>query len=166
MNALDGTILAFCLVFIVLGLRRGLIRQIVSLGGTLVGISLAGQYGRQLATWMAGFGINDMLAQVLSFLLIILATSEVANLLGRLLRGLVGLLLLRWLDHLLGGLIGLLQALLILAVVVLVLVTFPLPLWEETVRTSELVEVLIPIGRVVVMLLPGLFERALERYNG
>lgn len=157
MNGLDYTILAGAALFVALGAYWGLIRQVIAVTGLVVGVALAGRYGPVAALWLSSFIADPGAASVAGFVGVLLVVSATASLAASLLRLFVGLLFLGWLDHLLGGLLGLAQALLAAAALLLVLHAYPLSLWSEALRTSLLAGPLLRLSAIYAPLLPQWF---------
>ena len=162
MNALDLTILAVLAIFTLLGIYWGLIRQVLALTGLVVGIALAGRYGPVVSDWLTSFTTNDALAGVIGFVVVLIGVSAAASLVASLLRMFVGLLFLGWLDNLLGSALGLIQGVLASATLLIVAVTFPMPLWQGALETSRLAGALLRIGTVATLLLPTTFQQAVQ----
>jgi len=162
MNWLDYTLLAGAALFVGLGAYWGLIRQVIAVVGLVVGVALAGRYGPVVALWLSSFIADPGAAGAAGFLSVLLLVSATASLVASLLRLFVGLLFLGWLDHLLGGLLGLAQALLAAAALVLVMHAYPLSLWSEALRTSALAGPLLDLSVIYAPLLPELV-RTLRR---
>lgn len=162
MSDLDIVIIAVWVIFTILGIYWGLIRQGLALAGLVVGLVVAGRYSSEIAAWLSSFIADDTLSGVLGFLLVLGGVSLSTSLIASLLRIFVGLLFLGWLDHLLGGLLGLLQGVLASAIVLVAMVTFPLPLWENALAESRLVEPLLWVGQPLAMLLPEIFQAAVQ----
>jgi membrane protein required for colicin V production len=161
MNYLDYAILIGAALFTLLGIYWGLIRQVLALAGLLVGVAMAGRYGPDVAAWLSSFIADPLLAGALGFLAVLLLVSAAASLVASMLRVFAGLLFLGWLDHLLGGVLGLIQAIIGAAVILIVMITFPLPAWSSAVAESRLAEGLLSVGGVLSPLLPEIFRRAL-----
>lgn len=158
MNGLDYALLIGAGLFILLGAYWGLIRQLIAIVGLVVGVALAGRYGPEVAAWLSSFIADPTVAGVAGFLGVLLLVSALASLVASLLRLFVGLLFLGWLDHLLGGLLGLVQATLAGAALLMAMIAFPLPLWAEAVRTSSLAAPLARLSGVYLPLLPEFFR--------
>ncbi|PDW01042.1 CvpA family protein [Candidatus Chloroploca asiatica] len=154
MNTFDYAILLGSGVFVLLGVYWGLIRQLLSLIGLVVGIAMAGRYGPEVAAWLSSFITDPLVAGVLGFVGVLLLVSSLASLLASVLRMFVGLLFLGWLDHLLGGVLGLIQAILAAAIIVVAMVAFPLPTWSNAIEGSLLAENLLRIGALFQVFLP------------
>jgi membrane protein required for colicin V production len=107
MNWLDILILISLAASVIGGLTTGIVRGLVNLAGLILGIFLAGLYYETAAGWL-GFISNADIAKAAAFLLIVAAVMVVAGLVGALLHKLISAVLLGWLDHLLGGVLGLL----------------------------------------------------------
>lgn len=166
MNNLDYAILIGSGLFFLLGLYWGLIRQILSIAGLVVGVIAAGRYGPDVAAWLSSFLADPVLAGAIGFLGVLLLVSALASLVASALRLFVGLLFLGWLDHLLGGLLGLVQAGLAAGALLLIMVTFPLELWSDAVATSALAQPLLRVGGVFGAALPDFFQTALQAALG
>ncbi|MCL2679006.1 MAG: CvpA family protein [Dehalococcoidia bacterium] len=106
MNWLDIIILIVLAASAIAGLGRGIIRGVVSLVGFILAIFLAGRMHETVAGWLR-FISNENIAKIVAFVLIILVVIIAADLLGKLLRRLISLAMLGWLDRLLGGVLGL-----------------------------------------------------------
>lgn len=158
MNWLDYTILAGGALFFGLGAYWGLIRQVIAVVGLVVGVALAGRHGPLVAMWLSSFIADPGAAGAVGFLSVLLLVSATASLAASLLRLFVGLLFMGWLDHLLGGLLGLVQALLAAAALVLVMHAYPLSLWSEALRASALAGPLLRLSAIYAPLLPDLFR--------
>ncbi len=161
MNALDIGILAMLGIFTLLGVYWGLIRQVLALTGLVVGIIVAGRYGANVADWLSSFIADPALANAVGFLGLLLLISSVASLIASLLHTFVGLLFFSWLDHLLGGVLGLVQALIAAAAILIGMITYPLPLWASAVDGSVLAGSILRVGILLTLLLPQVFRDAL-----
>lgn len=166
MNNLDYAILIGAGLFGVLGLYWGLIRQVLSIVGLVVGVVAAGRYGPEVAAWLSSFVADPLLTGAIGFLGVLLLVSALASLVASALRIFAGLLFLGWLDHLLGGLLGLVQAGLAAAALLVAMVAFPLDVWSDAVATSALAQPLIQVGGVFSGVLPEYFQAALQAALG
>lgn len=166
MNGVDIFFLVILLLFSALGFYWGFIRQVLSLAGLLTGIVLASRYGASLADSLLPFVRNDTVANSLGFIIVLLAVSAIASLLASLLRSFVGLLFLGWLDHLIGALLGLIQAVLLSTVLVAVAATFPNAVWADALRSSQFALGLLRAFGFVLALLPEQYRLATELLFG
>ena len=166
MNTLDYTILIGAALFIILGIYWGLIRQVLSLVGLVVGVAMAGRYGPEVADWLSSFVADPVFAGAFGFIAVLLLVSAAASLVASLLRIFAGLLFLGWIDHLLGGVLGLFQATLAAAALLLGMATFPLPAWSEALGNSALAEPLLRVGGVFTPILPELFQSTIRTALG
>ena len=106
MNWLDIAILVILVITAFTGLRRGLIKSVLSLAGLVIGIFLAGT----LYTYVAGFLTfikQDGIAEIVAFILILVVVMVIAAVLASLLKWLVGLVMLGWANRLGGAVFGL-----------------------------------------------------------
>lgn len=118
LNIVFGVIL---LIFIIWGLARGLVRSIFGLLGIIVGIIVASEF-------YSKFFITHMhweYAKMLSFIVLFIITYGVIYLIGRLLSAVLNSLKLSFIDHLLGGVVGLLRGSIIVWIVCFVVMLLP-----------------------------------------
>ncbi|MFH0913711.1 MAG: CvpA family protein [Chloroflexota bacterium] len=106
MNWLDIAILVILALSAIYGLTVGLIGAVVGFLGVIVGVVLAGRFYSSVAGAL-GF-VPEAAAKVLAFILILAATMAVAWLVAKTLKTFTSLVLLGWLNHLGGAVLGLL----------------------------------------------------------
>ncbi|MDE3076140.1 MAG: CvpA family protein [Chloroflexota bacterium] len=108
---LDALLVAMLAIFAVVGFRRGVILEIGSIAGFFAGLALAAALWAPAAAYARQWMPNLALSAVIAFALLFMAGYAVVALAASVLRGLVHLLLLGWLDGLLGAAIGLVKGL-------------------------------------------------------
>ncbi len=157
MNTLDIIILVLLGSGALLGVYWGLIRQVLSIIGVVAAASIAGRTYPLIADLLAAVAPTapDML-NVVAFILVFTVVSVIVSVVATLLRLFVGLLFLGWLDHVLGGLLGLLQSALVVAVLLALLTAFPAAGLSSQVAGSRFAAWW---GRPVLWCLPLLPER-------
>jgi membrane protein required for colicin V production len=151
-------IIGFCTL---LGLYWGLIRQVLAVAGLLAGITLATLYERDLATIFSSVITNDTLGRAIAFVLIMLIVSGIASLIASLLRKLVGLIFLGWADHLIGGVLGLMQGVLVCSILLIIAAAMPNDLWSPLVNESQFAQAIVRAsGGLLFSMLPESFHLA------
>src|SRR5262245_29306766 len=143
MSSVDTIIVVVILISGALGIYWGFIRQVLALAGLAAGLVFASRYSAGVADALSSFVTSDTLARVLGFGIVLIGVSAAASLLASLLRRFVGLLFLGWLDYLAGGLLGLLQGLVVCTIFLLAAATFPLALWTPAVADSQFAPLLV-----------------------
>jgi membrane protein required for colicin V production len=166
MSSVDTIIVVVILLSGALGIYWGFIRQVLSLAGLIAGLVFASRYGAGVADVLSSFVTSDTLARVLGFGIVLIGVSAAASLLASLLRRFVGLLFLGWLDHLAGGLLGLLQGLIVCTIFLLAAATFPLALWAPAVADSQIAPALVRAFSFLLPLLPASFHVAAQMTFG
>ncbi len=132
MNFIDVLILIIIGVFLLKGLLRGLMKELCSLVGLIVGSLLAFRFHGPLAEAMVdAFSLPASVCVVLAFLIIFLTILLVFALIGHLLSKYVKLLYVGGLNRVAGGIFGMVQGVLVLAVVMFGLSVSPLPEWGK-----------------------------------
>lgn len=115
MNLIDIIILACLGIALVHGLSKGFITQAVSLVSLVLGVWLSFTFSSAVSLWLEPYlDVPGTVLQVISFAIILVAVILCLNLVGRALTGLVKLVMLGWLDKLLGIAFALLKAVLII----------------------------------------------------
>jgi membrane protein required for colicin V production len=167
MNTLDTVLAVVLAIFTALGIYWGLIRQVLSVVGLIAGVVLASRYGDRVADALSSFISNQTIAQVLGFVFVLIAVSATASLLATLLRRSVGLLFLGWADHLLGGILGLIQGALACTVILIALAFFPSDRFASALTESSVVPWLVRVaGFALLPFLPESFHVAAQRLIG
>jgi membrane protein required for colicin V production len=132
-TTVDWIIFAVALVSMLVGLLRGMTREIVSLAGWVVGLALAYFFAGQVGALLPLE--PPVLRTVIGALLILSGVLILAALLGALLRALMAAVKLSTLDRLLGAVFGVARAALVLGLAVLLAGGTPVPRagwWQES----------------------------------
>ncbi len=115
LNWLDISLLAVILWSAFSGLRAGLARVVVGLLATLVGLVAGFWCYRLVAAKLLPWVKTETIANVVGFLMILLAVLVLGTLIGSLLSRVFSWIGLSWFNHLLGGLAGVLRGALIIS---------------------------------------------------
>ena len=152
MNGFDIAILVTLLGFLIKGLLRGLLKEACSLVGLFLGAFLAFRYHGPLAdALLSRVDLPVPIALGITFSTLFLVTMILFLALGFLLSKFVKLLFLGGFNRLLGGLFGLVQATLLLAMVMFALSLRPLPWgWDKTLKQSQLAPPFSDLGKTAL----------------
>lgn len=151
-GALDIVILAILLVTLIVGLIKGFVRGIVGLVAAVAGFLLAARFYLRAGSFFHKFISSDSVSNLVAFLVIFGAT---------LLAGwLIGLLVSKWMkgslafvNHLLGGGLGLLKGILICGVLVFALLVFGAG--TDAMKKSALAPYCLKITQTIVKVVPA-----------
>lgn len=150
-NWLDIVLAIIILLAFILGLVKGLVRQIIGIVAVIVGLVLAAEYYPRLSHFLSSFISNAKAADFLGFFLIFITTLIagwlLAFLISKLIRG--GL---KFINHLLGGVFGLLKGILISGVVVFAFLVFPID--RNAVVKSRLAPHTLALTKAAIYLIP------------
>ena len=101
-----GVLIIVCLVVpVFVGLKIGLIKAVLSLAGLIIGVVLASNFYKPLSN-IFGFISNENVANIIAFILILLAVMIIATIVVRLLKFIASITMLGWVDHLGGAVFG------------------------------------------------------------
>lgn len=115
MNTLDIIILVCLIPAFILGISKGLVKQLTSLAALVAGAFLAGKYSPVLGGWLANYIlVKESLMNVICFTIIAILSILVLNLFGNLICKVVKIATLGWLDKLLGIAFALLKAVIVI----------------------------------------------------
>ncbi|MFH1003234.1 MAG: CvpA family protein [Chloroflexota bacterium] len=154
MNWLDIVILIVMVITTLYGLRSGLIKTVLDVVGLLVGIVLAGRFYSSLAGALT-FVPSEGWAKIIAFIIILVAVIIVAGILARLLKWLTSLVMLGWLNHLLGAVFGLVWGGIVLGALLTVWVKF---FSTGIIGDSALARILVDTFPLALALLPDEFN--------
>lgn len=160
MTTIDLVFLAAAALFTLLGAYWGLIRQLLSVVGLIVGTAAAGRYGTDVGVWLSSFISVAEVSNLLGYIAVLLLVSAAASLAASLLRLFAGLLFLGWLDHLFGAVLGFLQAVLAAGALLLGLAAFPIEPLAGAVQASQLAPIVLVLSLPLTAVLPELFSTA------
>ncbi len=121
----DIALLAMFGLSVLVGLWRGFVFEIVSLLGWLVAFVIANAAGPLLADYIPLGDANSSTRLWVAYVLVFVVLLLTCTLLARMLRALVAATPLSFVDHLLGGVFGVVRGALVLVVVALLVLLSP-----------------------------------------
>lgn len=113
MNWLDMVIIIVLAISVVSGIKAGIIKVLFTLAGGIIGVVLAGRYSDGLAEKLS-FISDPGVAGIVAFVFIVLATVIVATIIAFIVKKIISLVLLGWVDKLGGAVIGLISGAIII----------------------------------------------------
>lgn len=120
MNILDIIILICLIPAVVQGLRKGFISQAISIISLIAGIWASARFAGMASEWLAQhIDASEQVLRITAFSLIMVAVFIVLGLIGKLLEATIKLVMLGWVNRLLGMCFALVKCLLILGLLTL-----------------------------------------------
>ena len=120
MNIVDIILLICFVPALVQGLRKGFISQVIAIISIIAGVWLSVQFASPVTAWLAQYiQGSEQVLKVVSFALIFIAVAAGLAILGKLIEGTVKLIMLGWLNRLLGVIFSLIKAGLIVGLVIM-----------------------------------------------
>lgn len=120
----DALILVVVLLSAIAAAAQGLLYEMISLAGVIVGYLLAAWGYHAVAPWFAPYVSSPWVANFAGFFTIFIAVVLLAGIVARIARWSMKEVGLRWFDRLLGGVFGLVRGVLLVMVIVLALASF------------------------------------------
>jgi membrane protein required for colicin V production len=154
MNAFDIFVLIMVGYALIRGIFRGLIKEMAAIVGVVAGFWGAYTYYPLLAQLLDSWIDDPGYLKIVSFLVIFCAVLFAISIVGVVIKYLLRVAFLGWLDRVCGGLFGLLKAVLITAVVLMVLTAF-LPKNAPLVRDSLTAPYITSISATLARLTPA-----------
>ena len=136
------------------GYKRGLVREGMAFVGLLGGMALAARWQSDVARTLRPFVGGGALADGIAYLGIVLVTLGCATLATLIIRKLMHVLLVGWLDRVAGALFGAGQGAIVAAICLFLLVKFQLFGLDKVVKSSDIAMVVLGILPGAVALLP------------
>ena len=153
MTAADWIIVIVIAMSVVQAAISGFFHEAFGIAGLILGYLLAAWNYERLAARYAPYLKSMWLGEIAAFLVIFLAVVLVAGLAGRIVRHIVKEAGLSFVDRILGGALGLLRGILMVAVVLMSMAAFtPTSTWLEG---SQLAPYFLVVGRAAIWVAPS-----------
>jgi len=168
MNPFDILVVVILLYCLIRGIFSGLIQEVAAIVGVFGGLYAALAFYRLPAHTFAPWVADPTIANVLGFAAIFIGVWGAVALLGTIIRQALAITRLKWVDWVLGGLFGLVKAVLVITILVIALTTF-LPPQAPLVRQSRLAPYINTVSREMIRIIPQDIRRAyrerIKRYE-
>lgn len=152
MTIVDWVIAIVLVASILTAAKAGLIVEVFSLAGLIVGLLLASWDYQKLTPWFGSWIHSPALVDVLSFVAIVVATLIVAGIAGRIVRWSVKSIGLGWADRLAGAAFGFVKGCVVVTIAVMVTAAFwPRATW---LRQSRLAPEFLSMARWAAVVTP------------
>ena len=121
MNILDIIILICFIPALVQGIRKGFISQVVAIVSIVAGVYLSFEFSELVSAWISQYiEGSEQVLKITAFALILIAVIAGLTVLGKLIEKMVKIVMLGWLNRLLGALFSMLKCALIVGLVIMV----------------------------------------------
>lgn len=120
MNILDIILLICFIPAVVQGFSKGFISQVIAIVSIIAGVWMSFHFATMVSGWLGQYiQGSEQVLKIVAFTLIFIAVIAVLALLGKFLEGTVKLIMLGWLNRLLGVVFSLLKAGLIVGLAIM-----------------------------------------------
>ena len=154
MNWLDIVIIVVIGISTFVGLKRGIIKAVLTLAGLIVGVILAGRFYVPLSEQLT-FIPQASVAKVVAFAVIFIGVMIVVALLAQLLKWAASAIMLGWANHLAGAIIGFVLGAIFCGAILAIWVKF---LGAGAIADSGIATLLLDRFPMVLILLPAEFD--------
>lgn len=161
MNALDYTLIAVFGYCLGRGVFRGLVKELSSIIGVLGGFYAAYSYYPLLAKPLANWITNPGYLNIISFLILFVSIYLVVSFTGVVIKHLMNIAFLGWIDRVCGALFGSLKGLLIISIMILMLTAF-LPKNAMILKRSIITQNMMNFSAAFVKVVPQDMRRGFQ----
>lgn len=165
MNSFDvvvAVILGFCLIR---GIFRGLVKEVASIIGVLAGFYAAYTYYPEMAGLLSRWISNTIYLNITSFMVLFCFILTIISMLGVVLKYLMSIAHLGWVDRVSGAGFGVLKGILIVSVLLVTLTAF-LPKGSPLVRDSLLAPHINMLSENMAKIVSDDMEKAFDEKMG
>lgn len=121
MNILDIILLVCFIPAIISGLRKGFIAQVVAIISIVLGVWLSVKLATLVGNWISQWiEASPQLINIISFAIIFIAVAVLLFTIGKLIEATIKIIMLGWLNKLLGVLFSMLKCILIIGFLIIV----------------------------------------------
>ena len=121
MNILDIILLVCFIPAIISGLRKGFIAQVVAIISIVLGVWLSVKSATLVGSWISQWiEASPQLINIISFAIIFIAVAVLLFTIGKLIEATIKIIMLGWLNKLLGVLFSMLKCILIVGFLIIV----------------------------------------------
>lgn len=121
MNILDIILLVCFIPAIISGLRKGFIAQVVAIISIVLGVWLSVKFATLVGSWISQWiEASPQLINIISFAIIFIAVAVLLFTIGKLIEATIKIIMLGWLNKLLGVLFSMLKCILIIGFLIIV----------------------------------------------
>jgi membrane protein required for colicin V production len=126
MHIFDIIASILALILIILGIKRGFVEEIIRLVGIVLSFFISMAFYRQLATHITFIKLAPSVITIISFIAILLASLVIIFLFGLLIKKIIHLTVLGWVDRLCGGVLGFLKAFFLIWIATIIIISLPI----------------------------------------
>lgn len=120
MNILDFIILLCFIPAVISGLKKGFIAQVVAIIALILGAWLSYRFSSAVSTWIGQWiEGSQQLLQIISFIIIFIVVVFALHLLGKAIEASIKIIMLGWLNKLLGVAFSMLKCMLIIGLLIM-----------------------------------------------
>jgi membrane protein required for colicin V production len=149
---MDFVFVAIILASTSFAVKRGLVRELISLVALFCGFLLAAFYYPAVGRLFMDLARTEAVADLIGFLVIFLGILVIGAIAAFILYRFIKLASLEWIDRLMGGVFGFLRGWAVASIIALALIAFPVR--QDTLARSVFAPYLLAGARAAVLLVP------------
>lgn len=119
MNILDIILIICFIPSIIAGMKKGFVSQVVSIIGLLASIWVSSRFAYATGNWLSNYVQTDIaILNLVAFALLMVATCIVFAMIGKILKKMIRVTMLDWLDTILGMVFNVVKVALIVGIII------------------------------------------------
>lgn len=120
MNVLDVILLICFIPAVFSGIRQGFIAQVIAIASIILGVWASAQFTGQVSGWLAQYiTASPQILKVVAFTVILFASFLILGIIGKILEATFKLVMLGWLNSLLGIVFSLIKTGLVVGIIIM-----------------------------------------------
>ena len=161
MNLIDGVLVALLLAMVIIGSKKGMIRELAAFVVLFAALILSVRYIDQFAVWMHNqIGGSALTTAILSFVILLAGCYLLFKLLGMAFYKIASVKESKRRDYMGGALVGFVRGWVVVSFIVLLTFMIPMPDWFYTKFEESM------IGPTMAKTIPLMYESTTALHNG
>ncbi|WP_456324319.1 CvpA family protein [Desulfonauticus submarinus] len=162
MNFLDIVFIIIITFFLLRGIYRGLVQEVSSIVALFLGFLLANKYWQNVLPYVEKILPPSSWTNVISYFVVLLGVMLGVYIISTILKHILKIAFLGWLDKIAGGSLGLLKAIILCSIILMIMTSF-LPTNAPVLKESKLAPYIHQVSNSLSALLPEELKNNFER---
>lgn len=164
MNWIDIVIIVMLAGFIAAAYTAGLIREVVTLAASLVGVVVAGLLYDRFSADVLVFVHNEDASRAIAFLVLFGSVYLIGQIAAYVLKATAHIMMLGWADRAGGALFGLMKGLIVIQVLVILFAAYPSLDLDSEIDNSTIGKFFVDDASFMLVILPGEFDDRIDQF--
>lgn len=164
MNWVDIVIIVLLVGFVVAAYSAGLIREVVTLVASLLGVVIAGLLYDEFSADVLVFVHNEEASRAIAFIILFGSIYLMGQIAAYVLKATAHIMMLGWTDRAGGAAFGLVKGLIVIQVLVILFAAYPSLDLDSAIDDSTIGRFFVDDASFMLVILPGEFETRVDQF--